>query len=336
MTRLCLLLMPLMAAEADSRGGQDGELVQRDFCIFDPIGANGPLFSLMESSRPAAMEEGLDLNLRAYTKEAIAAEEFRAGQCDAVLLTGTMARDFNRFTGSLDAMGALPGEEEMRLMMRVLSQENARQYLVEDSYEVAGILPAGGVYLFVRDSNIDSVEKLQGKRIATLDHDLASITMVRHVGASVVGSSTTSFAGRFNNGSVDAAYAPAVAYNPMELYRGLGENGGILDYTLAQMNFQILLRRDRFPEGYGQTVRDYAFSRIDEAFEIIREAEQEVADRYWMEPAPEQVAEYDRMLRNVRIQLRDQGEFDATALRLMKGIRCRVDPGRAECADDRE
>ncbi|TVP55718.1 MAG: hypothetical protein EA349_08815 [Halomonadaceae bacterium] len=329
-------LLSLGLVTSASAGDEKADLKQRAFCIFDPVGANGPLFSLMQSSRPAAMEEGIDLRLRAYTSEAIAAEEFRAGQCDAVLLTGTMARDFNRFTGSLDAMGAIPGEAEMRMMMQVLSQENARQYLEQDGYEVAGILPAGGVYLFVRDRDINSVEKLQGRRIATLDHDLASITMVRHVGASVVGSSTTNFAGRFNNGSVDVAYAPAVAYNPMELYRGLGDKGGIFNYTLAQMNFQILLRQDRFPEGYGQRVRDYAFNRIDEAFELIAEAEAEVREDYWMQPTAEQIEEYDDMLRRVRIQLRDQGEFDETALRLMRGIRCRIDGSRGECAEDLE
>jgi len=312
---------------------EKNDLIKRDFCVFDPVGANGPLFELMKSAEPLAMDQGVDLELRAYTNEKIAAEEFRNGQCDSVLLTGTMARDFNRFTGSIEAMGALPGDEEMRMMMQVLSQDNARKYLQTDRYEVVGVLPAGAVYLYLNDRRIDSVEKLQGKRIATLSHDKASITMVRHVGASVVGSSTSNFSGRFNNGSVDAAYAPAVAYEPLELYRGLGENGAIFDYKLAQMSFQILVRRQRFPEDYIKGVRDYAFSRVDEAYEIIRDAEAGIKDKYWMKPTAEQRVEYDAMLRKVRQQLNDEGVYDDTALRLMRGIRCRVKPSRAECAE---
>lgn len=315
---------PLMA--------QEGDVIERSFCVFDPVGANGPLFNLMQSARPMALENGVDLEMRAYTSEKIAAEEFRNGQCDSVLLTGTMARDFNRFTGTIEAMGALPGEEEMRMMMQVLSQDNARKYLQTEKYEVVGVLPAGAINLYLDDRRIDSVEELQGKRIATLDHDKASITMVRHVGASVVGSSTSNFSGRFNNGSVDAAYAPAVAYEPLELYRGLGNNGAILDYNLAQMTFQILVRRERFPEQYTTKVREYAFSRVDEAYEIIEDAKSGIKDTYWMRPTDQERNEYDAMLREVRQQLRDEGEFDKTALRLMKGIRCRVDGSRAECA----
>ena len=321
---IALAGQPLMAQEQD--------VIERSFCVFDPVGANGPLFNLMQSARPMALENGVDLEMRAYTSEKIAAEEFRNGQCDSVLLTGTMARDFNRFTGTIEAMGALPGEEEMRMMMQVLSQDNARKYLQTEKYEVVGVLPAGAINLYLDDRRIDSVEELQGKRIATLDHDKASITMVRHVGASVVGSSTSNFSGRFNNGSVDAAYAPAVAYEPLELYRGLGDKGAILDYNLAQMTFQILLRRDRFPEQYTRKVRDYAFSRVDEAYQIIEDAKSGIKDSYWMRPTQQERNEYDAMLRQVRQQLRDEGEFDETALRLMKGIRCRVDGSRAECA----
>ncbi len=314
----------------------DDEVVERTFCVWDPVGSNGRLFSLMQSQRPLALEQGVDLKMRAYTNEHIAAEEFRAGQCDKVLLTGTMARDFNEFTGSLDAMGAIPGEEEMRMLMRVLSQDSARQYLRNGEYEVAGILPAGSLYLFLRDRSIDSVEKLQGKRIAVPDHDRAAVTMVRHVGASVVGSTTTNFAGRFNNGSVDAAPAPAVAYEPMELYRGLAENGGIYNYKIAQMNFQIIARHERFSEEYLEAVREHSFNSVDGAYDIIREAEETIDENYWMHPSAQEKAEYDEMARGVRIQLRDEGVFDETALRVMRGIRCRTQPDRAECTENSE
>jgi hypothetical protein len=324
LTAVAIAGQPLMAQEDD--------VVERSFCVFDPVGANGPLFNLMQSARPMALENGVDLELRAYTSEKIAAEEFRNGQCDSVLITGTMARDFNRFTGTIEAMGALPGQEEMRMMMQVLSQDNARKYLQTDKYEVVGVLPAGAINLYLDDRRIDSVDKLQGKRIATMDHDKAAITLVRHVGGSVVGSSTSNFSGRFNNGSVDVAYAPAVAYEPLELYRGLGDDGGIMDYNVAQMTFQILVRRERFPEKYITNIRDYAFSRVDEAYEIIADAKSGIKDSYWMSPTQQERNDYDAMLQQVRQQLRDEGEFDETALRLMKGIRCRVDGSRAECA----
>ena len=51
---------------------------------------------------------------------------------------------------------------------------------------------------------------------------------------------------------VDVIAAPATAYRPLELYRGLGQNGGILIFLIAQVFLQVVLRHERFPEGFGQ------------------------------------------------------------------------------------
>lgn len=317
-------------------GVAQAEMIDRSFCVWDPIGANGPLFNVMKSAKPSAMKWGINLELRAYTDEKIAAEDFKAGQCDSVLLTGTRAREFNKFTGSLEAMGAIPSGDEMKMVLQTLTQPKAAKLMKSGEYEVAGILPAGAIYLYTRDRTIDTVEELQGKKVATLDYDQASMTMVRHVGASVVGASTANFAGKFNNGSVDVAYAPAVAYTPLELYKGLGENGGVFDFSLAQMNFQIIARIDRFPEGYGQKVRDYTATRFEEAYELVEIAEAEIKKEYWMRPTMEQLEGYSKMLQEVRISLRDEGVYDAKALRLMRKVRCKKNPTNSECAEKRE
>ena len=323
---LCATLVTPALAKAET------EILERSFCVFDPVGANGPLFAITKEFQPVAMQRGIRLNLRAYTDEKVAAEDFKAGQCDAVLLTGTRAREFNKFTGSLEAMGAVPGEQEMRLLYNTLSQPQARQFLVEGPYEVAGVFPGGAIYLHTRDRNVDSVEKLQGKRIATLDYDSASVRMVRHVGASVVGSNSANFAGKFNNGSVDLAYAPAVAYQPLELYKGVNTKGGVFKYALGYMNFQVIIHRDRFPDDAGQMVRDESIKRIDQAYEIIAEAEAGIPEEVWMHPPQEDVAEYDRMLRQVRLSLLEDGVYDERAIKLMRAIHCRVDGSRSECA----
>ncbi|WP_303293428.1 putative solute-binding protein [Marinobacter sp. ST-43] len=330
--RLAMAAVLCASVVAPSLVQAQDEILERSFCVFDPVGANGPLFAITKEFQPVALKRGIKLELRAYTDEKVAAEDFKAGQCDAVLLTGTRAREFNKFTGSLEAMGAVPGEEEMRLLYNTLSQPKARPFLVDGPYEVAGVFPAGAIYLYTRDRAIDSVEKLQGKRIATLDYDSASVRMVRHVGASVVGSNSANFAGKFNNGSVDLAYAPAVAYQPLELYKGVNSKGGVFKYALAYMNFQVIIHRDRFPEDAGQMVRDESIKRIDQAYEIIAEAESGIPAEVWMHPPREDVAEYDKMLRQVRLSLLEDGVYDERAIKLMEAIRCRVDGSRSECA----
>jgi len=319
-----LVLSPFAQAES--------EFIERSFCVFDPVGANGPLFAIAKTFEPVALKHGIKFNLRAYTDEKVAAEDFKAGQCDGVLLTGTRAREFNKFTGSLEAIGAVPGEEEMRLLYNTLSQPKARSLMIDGAYEVAGVLPAGAIYLHTRDRGIDTVEKLQGKRIATLDYDAASVRMVRHVGASVVGANSANFAGKFNNGSVDLAYAPAVAYQPMELYKGVNPDGAVVKYALGYMNFQIVIHRERFPDEASSFIREQAMSKLDEAYQIIAKAESEIPSDVWLHLPQEKRAEYDKMLKQVRLSLTEDGIFDERAINLMKAIRCRVNGSRSECA----
>ncbi len=314
----------------------NADMPKRTFCVWDAVGANGPLYSLMKATKPTALKWGVDLQLKAYTDEKIAAEDFKAGQCDSVLLTSTRTRKFNRFTGTLEALGAIENEKEMRTVIRTLSSPKAAPLLKSGDVEVAGILPAGAVYLFLRDRTVDTVGELQGKKIATFDYDDAAMHMVRYVGASIVGSSSSNFAGKFNNGSVDIAYAPAVAYTPLELYKGLGNNGGVFDFTLAQLTFQILIHPSKFPADYGQKSRDYSVSKLDDAYKIIADAENDIDKKLWIRPSPKDAEGYKAMFRSVRVALRDQGEYDAKMLTLMRKIRCKSNPSHAECTEKTE
>ena len=98
------------------------------------------------------------------------------------------------------------------------------------------------------------------------------------------------------------------------------------------MNFQVIIHRDRFPDEAGQMVRDQAIKRLDEAYAIIAEAESGIPDNVWMHPPAKDVAEYDKMLRQVRLSLLEDGVYDERAIKLMKAIRCRVAGARSECA----
>jgi hypothetical protein len=98
------------------------------------------------------------------------------------------------------------------------------------------------------------------------------------------------------------------------------------------MNFQIVIHRDRFPDETAQFIRDQAMSKLDEAYEIIAEAESGIPTDVWLSLPQERLAEYDRMLETVRLSLTEDGIFDERAINLMKAIRCRVDGSRSECA----
>lgn len=330
MLRFSFLLVLLVGSVSHA------DIEQRQLCIYDPLGANGSVFGMMKDYKTEAMEWGVDFNLRAYTDEKIAIDDFKAKQCDGVLMTGARARPFNKFAASVEGIGAVPTHEIMRNLINTISSPQASKLMVEGGYEVAGMLPAGPIYLFLRDRTVDTVEELSGKRIATFEYDQPSIKLVSHIGASVVPSNSANFSGKFNNGSVDAAYAPAVAYKPLEMYKGLGDKGGVMRFNLAYLDFQMIVYRDRFDEEFGLKSRQEFASMFDRAMTFIEKNTADIDEKYWIDLSPENAIRYNEMLRNVRISLRDEGVYDGRMLRLLRRLRCTENPSAAECVEQLE
>lgn len=326
----------LLAIAAMTLAPLAGAQEERSICIYDPLGSSGPMFGLMKDYREFAIVEGVNITLHAYTDEKIASDDFKAEQCDGVVMTGARARPFSKFAATIEAIGAVPDDNIMRQVVQTISAPNAAKYMKTERYEVGGVIPAGAVYLFVNDRSIDTVEEMSGKRIATLDYDKPSIKMVNHVGAAVVPSNSANFSGKFNNGSVDIAYAPAIAYKPLEMYKGLGEKGGIMRYNLAYLDFQLVLHRERFDPEYGQKSRTYIAGQFDRAVKSIKAHTEEIEEHYWMDLSEADAKKYNEMLRQVRIQLRDEGVYDGKMLKLLKNLRCKDDPSAAECVENLE
>ena len=311
--------------------------VPKKMCVFDLLGANGPTFSQMKDYKTAALAWGVELELKPYTSERVAAEDFKSGLCDAVSFTGIRARQFNSFAGSLDAIGAMPNYELLKSVITSISTKKAAKLMYTDPYEVVGILPAGAAYMFVNDHTIDTVGELAGKRIAVLDSDPAQVEMVTFVGASPVGTSIANMYSKFNNGSVDVAYGPAIVYEAMELYKGLEPNGGVINFSLAQLTMQILIRQSEFPEGYGQKSREYALSQFDLSVELAKKYESKIPAKLWVTIPEADQSGYLEVFRQSRIRLREKGIYDGKMLKLMRMLRCKKEPHQPECtAADKE
>ena len=334
-SRLSLLITAILSLSVSSITHAENSragIKERTFCVWDPVGSGGPIVSMVKGLIPKSLSWGVKLNIEAYTDEKVAANDFKGEACDAVLLTDVSIRDFNRFTSTYNAVGAIPSETELKTLLSTVSSPKAAKLMRQDQYEVAGIFPIGSVFIFVRDKTIDNVEHFQGQKMAVFNDDPVAANMVRRVGGSVVPSSLANFAGMFNNGSVDIIFAPAVAFNTMELYKGLEPSGGILEYPLLQTSLQIVIHHKKFPEGYGQKLRSYSLSKIDSMLNVVHTAESEIPDKYWIKISENDKAQYTDYMRNARISLRDEGYYESKALRLMRKVRCKHTPGNGECS----
>ena len=313
------------------------QAIAKKMCVFDLLGANGPTYAQVKDYKTAALAWGVELELKPYTSERVAAEDFKAGLCDAVSFTGIRARQFNAFTGSLDAIGAMPSYGHLKSVITTISAKKAAKLMISDPYEVVGIFPGGAAYMFVNDRSIDTVGELAGKRIAILDSDPAQVEMVTFVGASPVGTSIANMFSKFNNGSVDITYGPGIVYEAMELYKGLEPNGGVIQFSLVQLTMQLLIRKAEFPADYGQKSREYVLGQFDQAMEIVQRYDKKIPEKLWISLPKADKDGYLEVFRQSRIRLRDKGIYNAKMLKLMRMLRCKKDPQQPECtAADKE
>ena len=119
----------------------------------------------MKDYQLAAKSWGADIELRVAQNEAVIADDFKAGKCDAVSITGMRGRQFNGFTGSLDAIGAITDLKLAVKIMQGLASPTFAKYMVNGQYEVAGVIPVGDAYLLVNDRSINTVAKAAGKKL---------------------------------------------------------------------------------------------------------------------------------------------------------------------------
>ncbi len=301
-------------------------------CVYDPVGSAGDSYAVMKDYALASKAWGANITLKPYTDERVAAEDFKAGQCDLVSITGMRGRQFNAFTGSIDALGGLPSNELAQSVMNILAKPQLAADMVNGDYEVAGVVPLGSAFLFVNDRSINTLAKAAGKKIAVLDYDKAQAKMVQKVGAQPVSADVTTFGGKFNNGQVDIIAAPAIVFKPLELYKGLGTKGAIARFPIAQISGNVIIHKAKFPAGYGQKSREWVASQLPRAISLIKKNEAAIPAKYWMDiPANDQVG-YVKLMRDSRVELTKEGIYNPKMMKLLKKIRCQANSASFECA----
>jgi hypothetical protein len=280
---------------------------------------------------PKAQAWGLRLKFVAYTEETDAVKAFKAGKCEAVVITSILSRQFVQFAGTMDAIGAINSQEGLELAIATLSRPRAGNLMIEGNYEVVTTFPIGSMYAFVKDRSVDTIEEFSGKKLAILNDDPQMKKFADLAGASKVNVTLSNFADKFEKGIVDIVIMPALAYNTFELYKGLGKKGGIIDYRLYYGMLQTISRRDQFPEDFGFNMRNYMLTRLKEMNKMVLDAEEEIPDYYWIETNQFVKDDIDHFSKRVRLSLQDSDVNNSTALKLFWKIRCRLDPSRGEC-----
>lgn len=308
------------------------ELIPFHACVWDPLGKAGPGEQLMREAKAVAFRWGINLRFTVFSDERVAIDEFKLGRCDGVNMLGFRAREFNTFTGSLGAIGAIPSYEHLGVIIKSLSAKKAAPLMRVGDYEITGIGPAGAIFMFTRDRSIILPKDFAGKRMAVLDDIPESAYLSKKYGVTPVSSSIFNSFLKFNNGSVDLTAGPAIIYEPFELYKGLEPNGGVYDEPFLYITMQLVARWSVLPPDIPQRTREYVLSRYQEFVDFLKRPEATIPEKYWIHIPQDLYDFWSEDFRQSRIELAERGIYDARTLKLMRRVRCKLDSELAECA----
>lgn len=330
---LCLLLALFnVSAKADqATNAGNADPIPLTMCVFDFIGHEGPVVKEMQEFKLEAFRWGVNLSFLVYTDDRVASEEFKNGVCDMLNLPGIRAREYNDFTGSINAVGALPTYDHLGMVIKSLSSPRAAELMRKGDYEIIGIGPIGAIFLFVNDKGIKTPSDMAGKKVTVLDNAPETEYLAKRIGMTPVSSSIMNALQKFNNKAVDITGAPGLAYEPMEMYKGLEPNGGIIRWPTLQITMQIMVRWDKVPDEFGQKSRTYFANQYLADIKKIEESENTIPDKYWIDISEEEKNTWNETFRESRIALREQKVYNAKALTLFRKVRCKVDSSLAEC-----
>ncbi|SDW57319.1 putative solute-binding protein [Marinobacter mobilis] len=342
--RLFLTLMTSVLLSSVASVTQAQSVESKAFCVFDVAGASGYVYQTLQTYQRHAIAEGVRLRMQPYTDEDQVVADFRAGECDMIAVTDMGARKFNGFTGSISAIGAIPRYEDLKVLMYILASPRVARHLEADGYEVMGVAPMGAAYLFVNDRSINNVDALRGKRVTIFEGHEDARHMIRFIGAEPVDAKISNFAQLFNDGQADISYAPGAAYEVLEMFRGMGESGGIVRYPVGQVTVQLFARSGTFDESFVRESRRIVSRLYPEVMRVIREYEDAIPEERWVDIPPEAMQDYQEMLRGVRVEMQDSGQqalasiaYNEDMMTILRKVRCYTNPGADECSsEDRE
>ena len=304
---------------------------KKTVCTWDPVGNSGPVMAFFKGAKPSAQSWGADLTFIPYEDENQVTQDLRDKKCDIGIVTAILSRDFVPFAGTLDAIGAIKSEQQLKKTMAAISSPKAVDLMSSGEYEVVASMPIGSMFAFVKDRGIKNIHRFRGKTMAILNGDIQTQTFAELAGAIPLRTTLSNFSHQFNSGYLDIVLMPALAYTTFELYKGIGDKGGILDIRLFYGMLQAIALKSSFDDAFGTNMRRWIVNRMRHITTMIDNAEKEIPKKHWIKTDQETKDELEEFYKNIRLTLKVNDKFDTRSLSLLWKIRCFIAPNRDEC-----
>lgn len=310
-------------------------VTKRTLCVWDPLGRSGPIASAVGDQKLRALHYGLDLDFIVFQSESAIIDAYKGSdQCDSILVRGEAAREFNRFTGTLDALGGVQNIDQFQLLSQVMANPRMANKMVENGHIVLGVAYAGTSQAFNNDSSKDSIYDFQRQRVAVDVKNKATSELVKKLGSTPVENDFLTNSAAYSRGEVGSMFAPLMSYLAIE---GNRNSTRILRTTLSLSTIQLIGKADKFHIGMGQLLReDFLFKFFNYVERVGNEIESTIPESTWVQPDDSRNQQMEKLFLEVRLKLRSEGYYDAAMLTLQRKVRCKFSPSRDECRAPKE
>lgn len=310
----------------------ENDRIVRSFCVWDMLGKSGPVFATVEDQTLRSLHYGLQLNVKPYQSESELIADLKSGACDAALMSGSRALEFNRFAGTVEALGAVPDTNHLQMLMQVMASPKMADRLEGNGYVVMGVASLGENYLYSGTPVITGPSTISGHTVGAPVGDVSLQALAKQLKGNVKSGEQLGVVQQFVSGETESMLAPLVAFYAAGAGQA-GENVAILNYPLSQSTIQLIGRQDRFPTELAQMLREDFLFKFDHYVKRLEKERRNISASLWRDvPRLEQTA-FENRMQKLRIFMRDQGKYDATMLKLARKVRCKHDPARVECVN---
>ena len=294
----------------------------QNICVFDPLGAQGDNYSLLKDYALTATQWGANIELKPFSDERAATENFKSGKCDGVAISGIRARQFNNFVGSIDSARGVVTDEAYKIVIDLMVNKKLDADMISNGVEIAGVSPLGFAYVITNNKALNTMQSYYNKRFGVLSYDKAQSAIVDRIGATPINLELSQIGSSFNSGKVDAVELPALAFKPFELNKGIGTKGAIVRFPIGSITYDVLIKPEKFPIGFGQKSRQWFSSGFDHQMSKVHKIEASINKNYWMDLSDIETNNYDEVLRFARISLAKQDVYNKKMMHILKNIRC--------------
>lgn len=297
------------------------DLIDRSLCLFDPVGRSGDIHASALDLQSEYLSLGVRFTIKTYTGESQVKRGFSEGICDAIVVTGILANEYNKFVSTLEMIGGFDHGQQVRSVFYALASSRFSSLYINNGIEMVGLFSGGFLYPFVDDERYTNLSLLEQERMFLVRGDVVNPAVIKHMKVVPSYGNSTNFASTFVQGKSQLLLAPLAVVEPLGISDYVKtKKAGYVDLPFRLLTLQAYIRRDRFPEDFGEKARLVALDYYESSQATVDKAADRTKSLALKLNRGDRV-QWERRLEAIRNDLINQGVYDQRMIKIIRKIK---------------